>query len=457
MTRCASCCIDSMVRAFLLFVFSMCAHHFPLCRALTKEEIPPPGITPNRNQENNDRMQHTQNQHRELIEWIRSHRGGFVNDKLEVRQADISNPSLGSGMFVNGTIKKGEFLYSVPWDLIIKPYDYDDDEEYGDSYKTTNLSCETVYSLIHELNLGEKSKFGPYLKYFHDFKTNYLIEQWSETGKDLINHIAGYDMNAGGTWLQYWYEVCHGSDDLMDEKAALYVGTRAEDYLLIPLFDLANHRNGYMNHAHTNIKIEIVDGISVDGIATRDIGAGEQIYLSYNKNAELHGHADYFSGATNMLYNFGFVESMPQRWIFENSLVDDKLVIFDLDYAKSDTGQEGELEFRWPDDSYRPSQVTLLFFREELERLDKISANLATDNSQRVLSLNSEDEYNVASSYHEALGVAVRNAIFATEKELAIQRLNRDLGSEEDVSDEQRPKWDLGSEEDACDGGFCDW
>jgi hypothetical protein len=365
-----------------------------------------------------------------------------VNDKLELRRADIKNLSSGSGMFVNGTIKKGELLYSVPWDLIIKPDDYDDDDEYyGDFYKTPILSCDTVYSLIHELNLGDKSKYGPYLKYFHDFKTNYLIEQWSETGTDLINYIAGYDMKADSSWLRYWYEECDGSDDLLHEKAALYVTTRAEDYLLIPLFDLANHRNGHMNHAHINKKIEIVRGISADGIATRDIAAGEEIVHSYYLNDKLLATEDYISCTTTLMYNFGFVEPMPQRWVFENYLVDDELVIFDLDDAKADTGQEGELEVRWRDDWSRPNQDTLLFFRKELERLDKISANLATDNSQRILSLMSKDEYNVASRYHEALGVAVRNALFATEQELATQRSN----------------WDLGSKEDACDAGFCDW
>eukprot|EP00978_Attheya_sp_CCMP212_P003072 scaffold6251_cov52-Attheya_sp.AAC.10 len=387
-------------------------------------------------------MEHTQPQHRELIEWIRSHPGGFVNDKLEVRRADIKNPSSGSGMFVSGAIKKGELLYSVPWELIIKPDDYDDDVEYyGDFYNTPDLSCETVYSLIDELNLGDKSKFGPYLKYFHDFKTNYLIEHWSETGTDLINYIAGYNMKEESSLLEYWYEECDGSDDLLHEKAVLYVMTRAEDYFLIPLFDLANHRNGHMNHAHINKKIEIVGGISADGIATRDIAAGEEIVHSYYLN-ERELANDLFLGCTDtLMYNFGFVEPMPQRWIFENALVDDELVIFDLDYAKSDTGQEGELEVRWRDDWSRPNQGTLLFFREELERLDKISANLATDNSQRILSLMSEDEYNVASRYHEALVVAVRNAIFATEQEISIQRSN----------------WDLGPEEDVCDGGFCDW
>jgi hypothetical protein len=58
--RCASCCIDSMVRAFLLFVFSMRVHDCPLCQALEKVEIPPQGITPNINQADNDRMEHTQ-------------------------------------------------------------------------------------------------------------------------------------------------------------------------------------------------------------------------------------------------------------------------------------------------------------------------------------------------------------------------------------------------------------
>eukprot|EP00978_Attheya_sp_CCMP212_P009976 scaffold23904_cov62-Attheya_sp.AAC.3 len=431
-----------MVRAFLLFVFSvMCAHHFPLCQALEKVEIPTQGITPNINQADNDRMEHTQQQHSELIEWIRSHPGGFVNDKLEIRRADIKNPSSGSGMFVSGAIKKGELLYSVPWDLIIKPDDYDgDDEYYGDSRNKPELSCETVYSLIDELNLGDKSKFGPYLKYFHDFKTNYLIEHWSETGTDLINYIAGYDMKEDSSFLRYWYEMCDGSDDLLHEKAVLYVTTRAEDFFLIPLFDLANHRNGHINHAHINKKIEIVGGISADGIATRDIAAGEEIVHSYYLHDEVLTDEDYIGCTTTLLSTFGFVEPMPQRWIFENDLVDNKMVVFDLDYAKSDTEQdEGELEVRWRDD--RPNQDTLLFFREELERLDQVSANLATDDSQGILSLMSKNEYNVASRYHEALVVAVRNAIFATEQELAIQRSN----------------WDLGSEEDACEGRFCDW
>jgi hypothetical protein len=131
---------------------------------------------------------------------------------------------------------------------------------------------------------------------------------------------------------------------------------------------------------------------------------------------------------------------LPQWWVFKNDLVDDELVIFDLDYAKSDTGQEGELEVRWSDSRYRPNQDTLLRFREELKRLDDISSNLATDASKKVLSLTSEDEYKVASRYHEALDAAVRSAIFATEQELA----------------SHGPKWDSWSEEDACDDGFCD-
>eukprot|EP00978_Attheya_sp_CCMP212_P016825 scaffold44437_cov57-Attheya_sp.AAC.7 len=237
----------------------------------------------------------------------------------------------------------------------------------------------------------------------------------------------GYDMSEeDGTWLEEWYEECDGSDDPMHEKAVFFVMTRAEDYFLIPLFDLANHRNGHMNHPYITKKIEIIGGISADGIATRDIGAGEEIVHSYNLNAELLANEKYRHCTIDMLVNYGFVEPMPQRWRFYNSLVDDELVIFDLDYAKSDTGQEGELELRWRYDWYRPNQDTLVFFREELERLDKISANLATDDSQRAFSLMSENEYNVASRYHEALLVAVRNAILATEQELATQRSNSD-------------------------------
>jgi hypothetical protein len=429
----------------------MCAHDSPLCQAFEKVEIPrPKRVDPNRNNEaeqdnnnNSDRiiMKHKQEQHRELIEWIRSHPRGFVNDKLEIRQADMNDPSLGSGMFVNGAIQKGQLLYSIPWDLIIKPHE----DEYNGNFSDDEpiLSCETVTSLIQELNLGNESKFGPYLQYFHDFKSNYLMDHWSESGIDLINYIVGYDMKEDNSLLNYWDETCGGSSSFLHEKAALYVMTRAEDYFLIPLFDLANHQNGQMNHAHkVNKKIEIFKGISADGIATRDISAGEEIVHPYHVYEK---RKDDFYCTTTLMHHFGFVESMPQRWVFENYLVDNQYVVFDLDYKTSDTGQEEEdLEVKWLHDWYWPDQDTLQFLQEEGERLDEISANLETHDSWRVLSSMSEDEYNVASRYHEARVVAVRTAILATKETI--------LDTEEELG-----TWDSRSEEDACDDDFfCD-
>eukprot|EP00550_Attheya_septentrionalis_P012573 CAMPEP_0198303786 /NCGR_PEP_ID=MMETSP1449-20131203/57068_1 /TAXON_ID=420275 /ORGANISM="Attheya septentrionalis, Strain CCMP2084" /LENGTH=115 /DNA_ID=CAMNT_0044006293 /DNA_START=378 /DNA_END=722 /DNA_ORIENTATION=- len=114
-----------------------------------------------------------QEQHRELIEWIRSHPDGFVSDKLEIRVADPNNPASGSGMFVNGPIKEGELLYSLPWDLLIKA-----DDAPADGYLRKEMSCGLVRSLLRELRLGDESTFVPYLKYFQSFDESGLVENW---------------------------------------------------------------------------------------------------------------------------------------------------------------------------------------------------------------------------------------------------------------------------------------
>ena len=121
----------------------------------------------------------------ELIEWIRSHEDGIVSEKLEIRRADPSDPASGHTIFIKESIKKGELLYSIPWDLIITA-----DE---DDYQSTAVSCPTTRMLIQEAKKGKESSFYPYLRVFEEwdrYKTP-LIEDWTEPGKDLVETITG--------------------------------------------------------------------------------------------------------------------------------------------------------------------------------------------------------------------------------------------------------------------------
>eukprot|EP00978_Attheya_sp_CCMP212_P000929 scaffold1975_cov54-Attheya_sp.AAC.6 len=294
------------------------------------------------------KVQDKDQQHRDLIEWIRSHPGGFVHEHLEIRLSNPEDPASGYGLFVKDNVTEGEVLYSVPWDLILKP---DDFEAYDPEFLPF-LSCGTIRALIHEVKLGDKSNFGPYLKDFHSWEREHnLPSDWSVTGQNLFGLIVDDEFPPfkfrSPKVLEKWVELCGGSDDPLEEKAALFVATRAEDYFLIPLFELVNHRNGNMNHKHTNKRIDVVNFERADGVATRDIAAGEEVYYTYymcDKCGEFRTNG---YGVADVFQTFGFVESMPQRWFFGDS------TFFDLDYTKD--GQE--LELRWFDlQDYMPTE-----------------------------------------------------------------------------------------------------
>eukprot|EP00978_Attheya_sp_CCMP212_P010327 scaffold24940_cov39-Attheya_sp.AAC.1 len=386
-------CIDSPVRAFLIFFALLINTH--CSRQCSAAEI-------DKYTKAATNVVNMQEQHLELIEWIRSHPDGFVSDKLEIRVADPNNPALGSGMFVNGPIKEGELLYSLPWDLLIKADDASPDGELE-----TLISCGLVRSLLRELRLGDESTFGPYLKYFHSFDASGLVDNWSEDGYDLLEEISSPDWSynfVGDDWL----DRCDGSIDPLEEKAAEYVATRAEDFVLIPLFDLANHRNGHMNYAHVNKKIEVVGGVGADGIATRDIAAGEEIHHSYYLCPKCGESLSDGFGTRRLLQNYGFVESMPQRWGFyldDDDLDEEIDIMFDIDYAKPGASP-GELDLRWYDGEAPKDQNELVYLREELERLEEEENELNKDDG-----MIPDSEYDVIRRYLEARIVAFRKAV----------------------------------------------
>jgi hypothetical protein len=343
-------------------------------------------------------------QNRELIAWIRSHPGGFVNEHLEIRASNPEDPASGYGLFVTDNVKEGELLYSVPWDLLIKPKNF---KEY-DSEHLPPLSCGTVRSLIHEVKLGDKSKFVPYLKDFHNWKReHYLLPDWSEIGQDLFELIVGDEFPPfnfrNSRALYNWANNCDGSDDPLEEKAALFVSTRAEDLFLIPLFELVNHRNGHMNHKHTNKRVDVVNFERADGVASRDIAAGEEIYWTYFLCEKCGSYRTNGYGTSDVLQNFGFVESMPQRWYLGES------TYFDLDYTKD--GQE--IELRWFDlHKYMPTEDDRLTFAAELKRLYKLEEHLKRN--PKVLASVPEQEHQMACRYYDALVVALESFVRAT-------------------------------------------
>ena len=145
------------------------------------------------------------------------------------------------GVFATEAIEEGELLCSVPWNATINA---------GKRIiSPPHLVCDTVRNLAKEMRLGEKSDFGPYVLYLLNQRVGQLPSAWSRPAKDLLRRVLdgdGEDNNAlppfEATDLmdESWHRECGGTDDPLDNNAAMLVIQRAEDDLMVPVYDFYN-------------------------------------------------------------------------------------------------------------------------------------------------------------------------------------------------------------------------
>ena len=242
---------------------------------------------------------------------------------------------------------------------------------------------------------------------------------WSDEGKELLKTVVG-DLRPDDltTWIDHeWYEECKGEKDVAKENAAMMLISRGWDYLMIPLFDIMNHRNGnYLNTVSDSVMDTNKDVIQVR--ASRRILPGEQIYTSYNMCLDCDNRKEDY-GTPEILRDYGFVESYPQRWIFDdvlrfeirdNSTIEaDKLGVSKLIPLTSD-----ELEFEWIGDGDL-EEDDKVFLEEEIQRLNEISET----KFDATKGLVPQGELDIILDYHNALSVALTLALenFPTLKE----------------------------------------
>jgi len=264
-----------------------------------------------------------------LIAWLRSNKGYF-NPKLEMRRVDPDDPNSHFGMFANQKIQADHLMLRVPSSLILGSGD--DDEE------ITAMMCGLVRNLHKQLVLKDESEYAPYVKYLLETQPpGQLPSAWSDEGKDLLMKVLGDDkyttkigyenLRENGDlglnnklppadpigWIEHeWYKDCGGSNDPLEEYAALLVVQRCWDDILIPVFDMMSHRNGLWLNTYSN---NVHQGEDVKVRAKRDIEEGEEIYTTYNF-CEDCGARKLSYGTPEILRDYGFVEQMPQSWIF---------------------------------------------------------------------------------------------------------------------------------------------
>ena len=98
---------------------------------------------------------------------------------------------------------------------------------------------------------------------------------------------------------------------------------------------MMNHNNGKTNvkHKYDPYTADTIPEIVEKGyeiVTSKPISAGEELYNSYNFCAVCQQYYDWF-GTPEMFREFGFVESYPQRWLFDFARVK-----FDLDWKDGD-------------------------------------------------------------------------------------------------------------------------
>jgi hypothetical protein len=219
------------------------------------------------------------------------------------------------------------------------------------------------------------------------------------------------------------YLAAHGVDELIDEvksecnidmddemyrHAAMLVKTRADYHAMVPFYDMMNHHNGHVNVAHVYnpyayIKLDPIDKTGYQIVTTKVIKASEQLYNSYNHCKICSDYLDWF-GTPEMFAHFGFVEPLPQRWLFDFARVK-----FDLDYKDGNDAATGEIvvNFLVP-----PSEKGIALLQEELTRLESFSSmHQNMDYESAGISSNEwQSLWQYYNALHDALSYAVEQS-----------------------------------------------
>ena len=359
----------------------------------------------------------------DLIDWIKSN-GGFIHPNTRI---GLDPTGQYRGVFVKsvggeegGTpdgIEKDATICEIPWDLIIKPAKY--------RYNDYHTNCNALHEFYHEFQLGDESKYAPYINYLKNQPDGRIPSEWSVVGKKLLRKISDQDRNIGlppynalDRFEEQWMEKCNGEDTPLARSAFFQFTSRDEDNLMVPFFDLHNHSNDpkKLNTIPTKPKRA---GEPFTMRATRDIAPEEQIIISYNRCHPCWFDEEYEdceirtrSGTDHLFRQFGFVEDSPQFWHIPQ--YDEGGRLLDIMVICLDRNDQGEVFVRRfggngsREEEEEPSMENLIWLNEHLQRLHYLKDALHNDGALKK-SMPSY-EWETAWTYHDAMC----NAISAT-------------------------------------------
>mmetsp|Transcript_7170 Transcript_7170/g.10467 ORF Transcript_7170/g.10467 Transcript_7170/m.10467 type:complete len:381 (+) Transcript_7170:52-1194(+) len=355
-----------------------------------------------------------------VIEWLRSRDGGHFTEKVFFRDG---------GMFAAEDISEGEIVMMIPPNALFGPNADDDSDE-----------CGTARRLAHEyVHLKEKSDHWPYLQYvFESFPHKSVPIGWSSAGKKIVRDlIVGSELEPRGFGRGSYKNACGATDDdslaVWLEAAWRIVLSRGWHHIMVPVFDMVNHRNGrYHNVDRRSTTDEL---LQVDGdytiVATKDIKAGSQLHNSYNQcqaDATCFG-IDKSYVTPQIFLDYGFVEQLPRRFAFfypgdEEEEEDDDEFEYDDEEEDDSSGivvweVNEDKKIVWIGAAPNSSQISWL--QVHLKRLQDVK-NAVTERKRR---LKNQYEAQGIMDYYQALTEALQLAINSAP--VSIQRDEEEL------------------------------
>ncbi|KAL7558026.1 hypothetical protein ACA910_016478 [Epithemia clementina (nom. ined.)] len=484
-----------------------------------------------------------------VFAWLNEQPNAYIAlEKMEFRQGgifatqDISKGELLVVIPTNALFYRDTVVAEVNNDNDNDDDDSDNDDNEDDEYEyeyeydidhDDNVSdeCVTAWWLVHDYHLGASSRFAPYVQYlFKDFAHEYLPLNWSRravhilqdviVGTELLepqdfglplvldkgNHqpVGLYLQQCGYYYRakqrqrqrrkqrqrQVWNDPPYNDDDdsqlLHELDAAMrIVIARGWEHVLVPVFDMFNHRNsgvatGAAGDWHNMDRLpsrrrrrtghdgsDGSDGgdrrAQVDEehrlVALRDIRAGEQLYNSYNQCHDSTcppSIADTYV-TPHILRDYGFVEQYPQRWRFDGDDSSPRLdyIVFELDQQQAPNAEEEEEDgssfvLTWlPLSSLSSSSDTIptdLERRNVLfnhwKRMVNLEATVQAETQQLLLEAESNPnsknqtrhEVSVIWDYYHALTTALEQAVLAASEAAAHQAPQEQLPLEQLVA-----------------------
>jgi hypothetical protein len=306
--------------------------------------------------------------------------------------------------------------------------------------------------MYHQFQLGDRSRYAPYINYLKNQPAGRIPSDWSAAGKQLLRRVLDQEGEAGlppfgslDRFAQVWMGECKGEDTPLARAAFFQFTSRDEDTLMVPFYDMHNHSNDPKKLNTIVFKPE-KKGKPFTMRATRDILPGEQILISYNRCHGCWFDEDYneckvrsHDGTDHLFRQFGFVEDYPQFWKisqydYNGKWLDD--VVFCLERDDDDD----ELFVRRFGDNYSneedeiPRDGNVDWFKKHLKRLKRLKGLLVND--EELMKSMPRYEWERTWAYHEALLNAMSTAVRAVKVEDDSSDDDSDDKKEDDSSDD---------------------